>query len=121
MSRFIAMVLSAFLARVNPVSTSANPSCMNMTRKAPRSTQARLSDCSVCDGGMSSPSTGGGWAANLGGVPTAEPHQRREPGQHRSHHQPDGEPAPGERPPPNRRFPVMGALPRPGAQLLKQG
>ncbi len=30
--KFIIMVWDADLARVNPVSTSANPACMNMTR-----------------------------------------------------------------------------------------
>src|SRR5258708_15930488 len=59
MTRFIPMVLTAFLARVKPVSTSANPTCMNMTRKAPTSTQTMLSDCSSV-GFMSSPSRGDG-------------------------------------------------------------
>src|SRR5882672_430141 len=31
--KFIIMVCATFLARVKPVSTSANPACMNMTRK----------------------------------------------------------------------------------------
>src|SRR5882724_9495691 len=31
--KFIIMVCATFFARVNPVSTSANPACMNMTRK----------------------------------------------------------------------------------------
>src|SRR2546426_10644780 len=31
--KFIVMVWAAFLARVNPVSTSAKPACMNITRK----------------------------------------------------------------------------------------
>ena len=31
--KFIAIVCATFLARVRPVSTSANPACMNMTRK----------------------------------------------------------------------------------------
>ena len=44
--KFIAIVLTAFLARVKPVSSIAKPSCMNITRKPPTSTQARLSDCS---------------------------------------------------------------------------
>ena len=30
---FIDIVCATFLARVKPVSTSANPACMNMTRK----------------------------------------------------------------------------------------
>ncbi len=44
------MVLAAFRERVNPVSTMANPTCMNITRNPHRSTQARLSDCSSCTG-----------------------------------------------------------------------
>ena len=39
---FMAMVCAAFLARVNPVSTSANPACMNMTRKPVSNTQTKL-------------------------------------------------------------------------------
>ena len=30
--KFMVIVCAAFLARVNPVSTIANPACMNMTR-----------------------------------------------------------------------------------------
>src|SRR5258706_9700425 len=40
--KFMAMVWAAFLARQNPVSTSANPACMNMTRKPVRSVQTML-------------------------------------------------------------------------------
>ena len=40
---FIAIVLTAFLERVNPVSTIAKPTCMNITRKPAISTQTRLS------------------------------------------------------------------------------
>src|SRR5215469_10660560 len=47
MIRFIAIVLTAFLERVNPVSNIANPTCMNITRNPATSTQARLSDCST--------------------------------------------------------------------------
>ena len=39
---FFMMMLPAFLARVNPVSTMANPACMNMTRKAARSVHRML-------------------------------------------------------------------------------
>src|ERR1700724_4680747 len=46
MIRFIAIVLTAFLARVNPVSTIANPSCMNITRKPAISSHARFSELS---------------------------------------------------------------------------
>ena len=42
--RFIAIVLTAFLDRVKPVSSIAKPTCMNITRNPPTSTQARLSD-----------------------------------------------------------------------------
>src|SRR5216683_5138254 len=44
MRKFIAIVLTAFLARVKPVSSIAKPSCMNITRKPVISTQARLSE-----------------------------------------------------------------------------
>src|SRR5438445_12547022 len=47
MTRFIPMVLTAFLARVDPVSTIAKPTCMNITRNPAMSTHARLSDCSM--------------------------------------------------------------------------
>ncbi len=40
------MVLTAFLERVNPVSTIANPSCMNITRKPATSSHARFSELS---------------------------------------------------------------------------
>src|SRR6266571_7498719 len=40
--KFIAIVWAAFLARQKPVSTSANPACMNMTRKPVRSVHIRL-------------------------------------------------------------------------------
>ncbi len=40
------MVLTAFLERVKPVSTIANPSCMNITRKPAISSHARLSELS---------------------------------------------------------------------------
>src|SRR5271168_2859505 len=46
MIRFIAMVLTAFLERVKPVSTIANPSCMNITRKPATSSHARFSELS---------------------------------------------------------------------------
>src|SRR6266542_6203250 len=50
MTRFIAIVLAALRARVKPVSTIAKPACMNITRNAARSTQARFSAVSS-DGG----------------------------------------------------------------------
>src|SRR6266478_3304796 len=40
----MAMVLTAFLLRVNPVSTMAKPTCMNITRKAPSRTQGKFID-----------------------------------------------------------------------------
>ena len=46
MMKFIAIVLTAFLERVKPVSTIANPSCMNITRKPATSSHARLSELS---------------------------------------------------------------------------
>src|SRR5580704_16183784 len=46
MMRFIAIVLTAFLERVKPVSSIAKPSCMNITRKPATSSHARLSELS---------------------------------------------------------------------------
>src|SRR6202171_1356306 len=66
------IVLTAFLARVKPVSTIANPTCMNMTRKPAMSTHARLSDCS-----MSSPPGRGGRPARRW-TPATEPDERRQ-------------------------------------------
>ena len=40
--KFIIMVWLAFLARHRPVSTIANPACMNMTRKPVTSVQTKL-------------------------------------------------------------------------------
>ena len=40
--KFIDMVWAAFLARMSPVSTIANPACMNMTRKPAISVQTKL-------------------------------------------------------------------------------
>ena len=44
MMKFIAMVLTAFFERVKPVSSIANPTCMNITRKPATNTHARFSD-----------------------------------------------------------------------------
>src|SRR6266496_4864714 len=40
--KFMVMVWAAFLARVKPVSTSAKPACMNITRKPATSVQTKL-------------------------------------------------------------------------------
>src|SRR5579884_3531040 len=40
--KFMAKVWAAFLARVNPVSTIANPACMNITRKPVTSVHTKL-------------------------------------------------------------------------------
>src|SRR2546425_1799641 len=40
--KFIIMVCATFFARVKPVSTSANPACMNMTRKPVNSVHITL-------------------------------------------------------------------------------
>src|SRR2546430_17383021 len=75
MTRFMPMVLTAFLARVNPVSTIAKPTCMNITRNPAMSTHARLSDCS-----MSSLPDRGGRAARRW-VAASGPDQRWQNGQ----------------------------------------
>src|SRR3982074_3932766 len=40
--KFMVMVCAAFFARVKPVSTSAKPACMNITRKPAPSVQTKL-------------------------------------------------------------------------------
>src|SRR2546426_2453615 len=40
--KFIVMVCAAFFARVKPVSTSARPACMNITRNPATSVQTKL-------------------------------------------------------------------------------
>ncbi len=40
--KFMEKVWAAFLARVKPVSTMANPACMNMTRKPQTRVQTML-------------------------------------------------------------------------------
>ena len=42
MTRFIIIVCAAFLARVKPVSTSANPACMKSTSTPPIISHAKL-------------------------------------------------------------------------------
>ena len=42
--KFIDMVCAAFLARMRPVSTSAKPACMNMTRNPATSVQTKLTE-----------------------------------------------------------------------------
>jgi hypothetical protein len=45
--KFIIIVWAAFRARVKPVSASAKPACMNMTRKPATSVQTKLIDTRV--------------------------------------------------------------------------
>src|SRR2546426_309465 len=92
MTRFMPMVLTAFLARVNPVSTIAKPTCMNITRNPAMSTHARLSDCS-----MSSLPDRGGRAARRWRAP-AGPDQRCQSGQDGRDQERHGKPA-GNAPP----------------------
>src|SRR5437763_13037778 len=87
MTRFIPMVLTAFLARVNPVSTIAKPTCMNITRNPAMSTHARLSDCS-----MSSLPDRRGWAARRRMAPGG-PDERCQCAQDGEHHQRRGKAA----------------------------
>ena len=46
--KFIVMVWAAFLARVKPVSASAKPACMNITRNPATRTQTKFSATRVC-------------------------------------------------------------------------
>ncbi len=45
--KFIVIVWAAFFARVKPVSASAKPACMNMTRNPAISVQTKLSETRV--------------------------------------------------------------------------
>src|SRR2546428_1570321 len=92
MTRFMPMVLTAFLARVNPVSTIAKPTCMDITRNPAMSTHARLSDCS-----MSSLPDRGGRAARRW-MAAAGPDQRCQSGQDGRDQERHGKPA-GNAPP----------------------
>ena len=47
-ARFIIIMCPAFLARVNPVTRSAKPTCMNSTRKPVSSSQLKFTDTRRC-------------------------------------------------------------------------
>ena len=55
--KFIDMVCAAFLARMRPVSTSAKPACMNMTRKPAISIQTKLMEKMPCEADCATAST----------------------------------------------------------------
>ena len=55
--KFIDIVCDAFFARIRPVSTSANPACMNMTRKPVISVQTKLIENRLCDADCATAST----------------------------------------------------------------
>src|SRR5579863_8848454 len=80
MTMFIAIVLTAFFARVKPVSTSAKPACMNITRNPPTRTQSRLR--ASVKGATSPLSRGGRWNRYVRGQ-VAQPHERAEADQER--------------------------------------
>src|SRR5689334_10025889 len=92
MTKFMAMLLTAFLARTQPVSNKAKPTCMNITRNPPIKSQARLSDCSFGDG-MSPLPLRRRSAARYRRMTTAEPDQRRQPGENGDDHQRHGQAA----------------------------
>src|SRR3954471_9331276 len=81
MTKFIAMVWTAFLARAKPVSTRAKPACISTLRNAARRTQARLRACSVWV--MSSLAAAFGWRGHLGRPAAAQPDQGGERRRHR--------------------------------------
>src|SRR6516162_4212020 len=102
----MAMVLTAFLARVKPVSTMANPACMNITRNPASKTQAIFSAWSMGSPCLSGRSRVG---ARRGAV--AEPDHGGERAEDRDDDQrgaqPDGNEGPLA-PPPGRRLGVVG-------------
>src|ERR1700716_4350837 len=96
MTKFIAIVGTAFFALVNPVSTSAKPTCMNITRNAASTTQARFSACSICVGVMSPLPMARCGALRLGAT-AAQPDERGEPRENERDdhvHQPAPRPGP---------------------------
>src|SRR5690242_10934756 len=117
MTRFIPIVFTACFARVNPVSTKAKPTCMNMTRNPPSSTQTRLSDCSMssssrCDGRLA-----GRWWPAAGEDDQGA--QSGEDGDHQERHgQAPGDPAP---PPPGGEWIAQGNRGRVAQILQKRG
>ena len=56
-AKFMDMVCPAFLARMRPVSTSAKPACMNMTRKPATSVQTKLDEYRPCEADCATAST----------------------------------------------------------------
>ena len=70
--KFIDMVWAAFLARVKPVSTSANPACMNMTRKPVIRVQTMLMEILLWPT-VSITSARAGFAASFTGTSAAVP------------------------------------------------
>src|SRR5580692_8282292 len=81
MTKFIAIVCTAFFERVKPVSTIAKPSCMNMTRNALTSSHAKLSEWMS----ISMLLARSGPRVLLGGVPHLPVHDEK-----RGDHQNDG-------------------------------
>src|SRR6267142_1314107 len=61
--KFIVIVCAAFFARVKPVSTSAKPACMNITRKPATSVQTKLTDVLVSATALATSSIFGGAAS----------------------------------------------------------
>ena len=51
------MVWATFLARMRPVSTSANPACMNMTRKPATRVQTKFDEKIPCEADWATAST----------------------------------------------------------------
>ncbi len=70
--KFIDMVWAAFLARVKPVSTMANPACMNMTRNPVIRVQTMLIEILLWPT-VSITSARVGFAASLTGTSAAVP------------------------------------------------
>ena len=70
--KFIAIVCVAFLARQNPVSTIANPACMNITRNPASRVQTMFNEILVCPT-VSITSGKVGFAASLTGTSFAVP------------------------------------------------
>src|SRR5689334_12485469 len=63
--KFMVTVWAAFLARVKPVSTMANPACMNMTRNPATRVQTRLMELVLSATALATSSSFGGAASAM--------------------------------------------------------
>ena len=71
--RFFIMMLTAFFARVKPVSTMAKPACMSITRNAQMRTQVKFTGAKGSSASVAAPEES---AAATGVIPSRRRHNR---------------------------------------------